>query len=69
MKTQLGTETEKLILAELDPIIQKFAKELKLEPEVVESSVAYLWQCRAEQSAQDWDDYLSRHEIGPYAGR
>jgi hypothetical protein len=69
MKTSLGEKNEKLIVAELEPIIKKFARKTGQSSEEVRSSVAYLWKDEREEAARSWDDYLSANEIGPYGGR
>jgi len=68
-KTHLGPELEKQVLAELEPVIAKFAKLARSTPESVKSSVAYLWADAERQARVDWDNYLSANEIGPYGGR
>jgi hypothetical protein len=65
MLTSLGEDNEKLILAELDPIIQKWAKRTKADRRYVESAVAFLWD-RRERATDDW---MRANEVGPYGGR
>lgn len=69
MKTFLGEEGERAILAELKPIIDIWARRKGCDPRRVESSVAFLWEDRARESKEEYDRWLSANEIGPYAGR
>lgn len=69
MKTLLGEKNEVAILAELEPIIKKFARRTRHKEKYVRTAVAYLWECEKREAEEAWDKYLSANEIGPYGGR
>jgi hypothetical protein len=58
MSNGLLTQTEETrVLAELNPIVEKWAKRLKVDPEIIERAVAYQWgsaRREAKQSVRDW---------------
>lgn len=68
-RTSLGRENEDNILAELEPIIKKWAKKTDNEVRYIKSAVAFLWKDIQEDADKAWDDYMSANEIGPYGGR
>ena len=68
-KTSLGEENEKAILAEIEPIIKRFANKTNQNPQYVRSSVAYLWNAEERECRQAVQDWLSANEIGIYGGR
>ena len=69
MKTSLGEKNEALILAELAPIIDKYAKKTRQDSVSIESAVAYLWKSREEEIREDVRKMLSSMDYGPYGGR
>ena len=67
--TYLGEQIEKKILAELQPTIEKYAKETESDVNCVRRSVAFLWSNAEQEANREWDAYLSARETGPYGGR
>ena len=67
--TILEDNKEKELLDLLEPIIEKYAKELNTSSRYLKHTISYLWDKEAKEADERWENYLSANEIGPYGGR
>lgn len=62
---------ETRLLQLVDEAIKQFSKENpgRASTETIQRALVHLLQSRLDQQAKEWQDYLSRHDMGPYGGR